>query len=251
MEQDLKHRIEDLYSRSYRTNQLTATAFLDPAGIALARIVIRSLNASNVVFSGGYSNAERMRVFFLPDYLNNEYFNPDEYFTALYVTCPFGSPTHRDYLGSLMGLGIKREALGDILVFQGYTFILCTPQIAPFITANLTRVGCFGIKCKPCALSEIKVPEPVFETITGTVASLRADAVTALAFGISRTTAAELIKDGRLAIDYMEELRPSKELEVGSLLSLRGYGRAKLSATGGTSRKGRQFIELLVSSKRR
>lgn len=250
MDQEFKRRIEDLSDRSYRTNQLTATLFLDPAEIAQARIAIRSRPGASILFSGGYEEAERMRLFFLPDYLDAEFFPYDENLTALYVKCPFGTPTHRDYLGALMGLGIKRETLGDILVFEGYTYIICTPQIAPFIIENLTKVGRFGVKCELCDLSEIKAPEPIFNTITGTVASLRADAVTAIAFNISRTTAAEFIKEGRLAVDHLEELSPSREIDVNTLISLRGYGRARLVSLGGMSRKGRQFIELHVFSKK-
>ncbi len=250
MEQELKRRIEDLCERAYRTNQLTATFFLDPAEIAQSRIVIRSKLSASALFTGGYKEAERMRLFFLPDYLDEEYFPYDEHLSAIYVKCPYGTPSHRDYLGALMGLGIKRETLGDILVFNGYTYIICTPTIAPFIIENLTKVGRFGVKCEICDLSEVKAPEPVFDTVTGTVASLRADAVTAVAFNISRTTAAELIKEGRLAVDHLEELSTSREIEVGALLSLRGYGRAKLVELGGMSRKGRQFIELHVFSKK-
>lgn len=250
MEQDLKRRIEDLRDRCHRTNQLTSTFFLDPAEIAQARIVLRSPSAVTALFSGGYEEAERKRLFFLPDYLDEEYFPYDEQLAAIYIKCPYGTPTHRDYLGALMGLGIKREALGDILVFDGYTYIICTPQIAPFIIDNLTKVGRYGVKCELCELSEVKAPEPVFDRVTGTVASLRTDAVTAVAFNISRTSAAELIKEGRLAVDHLEETSPSREIEPDTLLSLRGYGRAKLVSLGGMSRKGRQFIELHVFSKK-
>ena len=250
MEQELKRRIEDLYDKAYRTNQLTATFFLDPAEIAQARIVLRSHPSSGALFSGGYEEAERMRLFFLPDYLDEEFFSYEEYLSAILVKCPFGTLTHRDYLGSLMGLGIKRETLGDILVFDKYAFILCTPAIAPYIIDNLTKIGRYGVKCEKFDLSEVKAPEPVLDTVTGTVASLRADAVTAVAFNISRTTAADLIKEGRLAVDHLEELSTSREIEVDNLLSLRGYGRAKLVSLGGMSRKGRQFIELHVFSKK-
>ncbi|MBE6948217.1 MAG: RNA-binding protein [Ruminococcaceae bacterium] len=250
MELELRKRIEDLYSRSHRTNQLTATSFLDPAETAQAKIVIRHLTGVNALFYGGYEGAERMRLFFLPDYLDEEFFPYDEYLSAILVKCPYGSPTHRDYLGSLMGLGIKRETIGDILVFNGYTYIICTPTIASFIADNLIKVGKFGVKCELCELSQVKAPEPVFDAVTGTVASLRADAVTAVAFNISRTTAAELIKEGRLSLNHLEELSTSREIEVGNLLSLRGYGRAKLAELGGMSRKGRQFIKLHVFSKK-
>lgn len=250
MEQDFKKRIEDLADSSTLKNRLSSTRFLDPAEASAARAYLRSRPDVRYLFSGGYEEAERLRLFFLPDYLNEEFFPLDEHIAALHVKCPFGSPTHRDWLGALMGLGIKRETLGDILVFDGYTYIICTPQISGFISDNLTKVGRFGVKCEPCPLSDVKAPEPVFDAVSGTVASLRADAVVSLAFGISRTAAAELIRDGRLSVDHIEETSPSREIAQGALLSLRGAGRAKLADIGGTSKKGRQFIELHVFSKK-
>lgn len=250
MEQDFKKRIEDLADCSTRKNRLSSTHFLDPAECAVARAYLRSRHDVRYLFSGGYDGSERLRLFFIPDYFDEEFFPLDEHISALYVKCPFGNPTHRDWLGALMGLGIKRETLGDILVFDEYTYIICTPQIAGFITDNLTKVGRFGVKCEPCTLSDVKAPEPVFNVVSGTVASLRADAVVSLAFGISRTAAAEFIRNGRFSVDHIEETSPSREIIKGSLLSLRGSGRAKLADTGGISKKGRQFIELHVFSKK-
>ncbi|MBQ8004206.1 MAG: RNA-binding protein, partial [Oscillospiraceae bacterium] len=93
-----------------------------------------------------------------------------------------------------------------------------------------------------------RVPEPVFDVVSGTVASLRADTVLSLAFGISRTRAAELIRDGKFSLDHIEETSPSREADEGALFSLRGFGRARLSHIGGVSKKGRRFIELHVFS---
>jgi len=250
MENDFKKRLLDLSDRAFRKNIACATAFLDPAELAAAHIITRADKQAKTLFVGGYPDAERKRLFFLPDYLEEEFFPYDEYISAIYAKCPFGSPTHRDWLGSLMGLGIKRETLGDILVCGDFAYIICTPQIAPFISENLTKIGRFGVKCEICSLSDIKAPEPEFDTVTGTVASLRADALTSLAFGISRTAAAELIRDGRLSLNHIEQTNPAAEISEGDLLSLRGYGRAKLSALGGTSKKGRQFITFYVFSKK-
>ena len=107
------------------------------------------------------------------------------------------------------------------------------------------------VKCELCSLTDIEVPEPEFDTVSGTVASLRADSVVSLAFGISRTSAAELIREGKFSVNHLEELSASREIFVDDLLSLRGHGRAKLYEMGGTSKKGRQFITLHVFSKKR
>jgi len=250
MEQDFKKRLNELSEQAFQKNIVCATKFLDPAESAAAEVFLRTKKDTRYIFSGGYDGAERARLFFLPDWMCAEDFLCDEYISRICAKYSFGTLTHRDFLGALMALGIKREAIGDILVFDDCAYIFCTPQISAFITENLTKAGRTGIKCEVCPLSDIRVPEPEFETVRGTVASLRADSIVSLAFSISRTSAAELIRDGKLSVDHIEEPSPSREITQDTLLSLRGYGRAKLYDIGGISKKGRHFIELHVFSKK-
>lgn len=248
MEQEFQKRLCDLADNTIRTNRQSSTPFLTPAESSEALKYLRMRHDITYIFSGGFDGAERVRLFFLPDYISEDSFPLNENITAIYAKCPFGNPSHRDWLGSLMGLGIKRETVGDILALGDEGYILCTPQIAGFICDNLTRIGRLGVKCREVPLSDIRVPEPVFDVVSGTVASLRADTVLSLAFGISRTKAAELIRDGKFSLDHIEELCISREISEGMLLSLRGFGRARLAGIGGISKKGRQFIELHVFS---
>ena len=250
MNSELSKRIEDLISRAERKNILAHSAFLDAAESAEAALFLRRQSGAAYLFSGGYEDAERQMLFILPDYIEKEYFTPDEYITAIRVSHTFGELTHRDYLGSLMGLGIKRETLGDILVLEGRAYIICTAQISGYIMSNLEKIGRIGVKCEICPLSALEIPEPVFDEVTGTVASLRADALTSLAFGISRTVAADMIRDGKLSLNHIELLNPAEDISDGDLLSLRGFGRAKLADIGGTSKKGRQFVTFNVFSKK-
>lgn len=250
MDNELLRRIEDLYQRAYRTNQAAGTPFLDPAEQAQATVALRSMPGVRSFFSGGFEEAERRRLIFMPDYFDEDTFPIEDYLSALRVELPFGSLTHRDYLGSLMGLGIKREMLGDITVFEKHAFIIAAPQIAPYIKDNLIKVGRFGVSVDFCPLSQVQAPEPDLRKVSGTVASLRLDAVASLAFGVSRTAVSQLIREGRLSLNHLENLSPSAEVEEGDLLSLRGSGRAKLSRVGGTSKKGRLFIELLVTCRK-
>ncbi|MBQ2839850.1 MAG: hypothetical protein IJE70_00710 [Oscillospiraceae bacterium] len=249
MEHDFLRRTEDLYERSCRRNVVTATGFCDPSESIQAQSFLSSRKINEYIMCGGYPDAERTRLLFLPDYMDKDYFPFEEYINVLYVKCAFGTLSHRDYLGALIGLGIKRESLGDILVFKDHAYIICTPQVSEFIRENLTKVARFGVKCEICTLDDIEVPEPVFNVVSGTVASPRADSVVATAFGISRSRAAELIRDGKLSVNHVEEVNVSAEICEGSLLSLRGFGRAKLFEVGGMSKKGRQFITLHVFSK--
>ena len=249
MENSLQARLDDLKSRTFLKNIVSATQFLDPAEIAESELFLRRSGVS-FALSGGCEGVERKRLFFLPDYLDEETFTPDEYISAICIRNSFGTLTHRDYLGSLMGLGIKRETLGDILVFDGYAYILATPQIARYIVDNLEKIGRYSVKCEICSLSEVVVAEPSFDEVSGTVASLRADALTSLAFGISRTVAADMIRDGKLSLNHLELLNSSSDIREGDLLSLRGFGRAKLFEIGGTSKKGRHFVTFRVFSKK-
>ncbi len=250
METELKRRLKDLYLRTSSANRICATHFLDPAEAAEAEDFIRFHPDANCIFAGGYENAERARLFFLPDYIDKEDFPANEHIHAIKITCSFGKPTHRDFLGALMNLGIKRETIGDILVSDDCAYIVCTPQISGFITDNLTKVGRLGIKCTLCTLNEIHAVAPEYDVISGTVATLRVDAAVGLAFSISRTKAAELIADGRLSVNHREQLNVSATLCEGDLLSMRGFGRAKLVNIGGLSKKGRQFLEFFVYSKK-
>lgn len=250
MNSELLKRIEDLISRTERKNILAHTSFLDAAESAEALLFMKRQSGASYIFSGGFPDAERKMLFILPDYIEAEFFTPDEYISPIRVSHSFGELTHRDYLGSLMGLGIKRETLGDILVFEDRAYIICAAQISDYILTNLEKIGRVGVSCESCPLSEIEIPEPVFDEMTGTVASLRADALTSLAFGISRTSAADMIRDGRLSLNHIELLNPAEDISEGDLLSLRGFGRAKLAKVGGTSKKGRQFITFNVFSKK-
>ena len=244
MENELLRRAQDLYLRAARINQPCATSFLSPAEVAAVEAELKLKRGQGYVAAGGYEGAERRRLVFLPDYLDAEYLPMDEYITVLRAEYRFGALSHRDWLGSLMGLGIKRETLGDILVFENYADIICTPQIKRFIEDNLVKVGKSGVSVSEIAPHEIVVPTPEFKKKSGTVASLRVDAVASLAFGLSRSEAARLIREGRFSLNHLEELSPSAEVSEGALLSMRGFGRARLASVGGTSKKDRIFIEV-------
>ena len=250
MDKDFIRRIEDLQTRCRNKNQLTCTQFLDPAQLAAALLQLKSAPADSYLASGGYECAERQRLFFLPDYMEPSYFPLQDYLISYRIDAPFGALTHRDYLGSLMGLGITREAIGDILVFDGYGYIVCTEKIAPFLESNLKKIGRFGAKLTRIGLGELQKPEEVYETVTTTVPSLRADSLSAAAFGLSRTTAAQQIRQGMLSINHLEVLEPSAAVEEGDLLSLRGHGRGRIYQVGGASKKGRTFVTIHVLRKK-
>ena len=221
---------------------LTGTTFLTPAEqYALSAWACRAADC-RMRLLGGVEGAERQAAFFLPFYLEEDDFDPGEYIRCIKVTAGFGSPGHRDYMGAVLGLGIKREWLGDIAVEGSTAHIFCLNTVADHLLASLDKVGRYGVKTKEIPLSEAPVPKIEVKELTFSVMSLRLDAVAAGMFNLSRTTAAGMIAAGEVSLNYSECLRPDAQVQPGDIVSARGYGKATLASVGGQSRKGRTFV---------
>jgi RNA-binding protein YlmH len=141
-----------------------------------------------------------------------------------------------------MALGLSRDALGDIL--EEPHAVICLPELEGFIAENLSQAGRVHIKAQPVSLSELPARRESWDIKSGTVASLRLDAVLAMAFALSRGKAAALIESGRVSLDHILCLSPANELREGSLISARGLGRAKLLELGGLTKKGRLSVKI-------
>lgn len=191
------------------------------------------------VLFGGIEDASRQMVAFI-----SEYDEPDFPISAVRIYSPrIKSLSHRDFLGSILGLGIKREKCGDIVILENECYAITHRDIASFIASNLTKVGREGVKCEECGLSDIKLPEKSFEPVTGTVATLRLDAVVSLFAGKGRSQAAELISAGFVFVNGILAGKNDMRLNEGDVISVRGYGKASLEI-GGKSKKDRTFITL-------
>ncbi|MBR3786717.1 MAG: RNA-binding protein [Firmicutes bacterium] len=239
----------------------TYTSFMDGHQQSIARIHCRknfipvadedrygpgdmgSIPATRSIFYGGYPDAERVILINLPDYAFLENENP---LTVIRATKAEGSRelTHRDYLGSLVGLGIKRELLGDILVREDGADIICMSDIAEFILMNYCKAGRTNLSLEQRDIKDLIVPARKTQMITDTVASLRLDSVAASAFGLSRGKASEAITRGIVFVNHMEVTKPDYQLSEGDRITLRGKGKAVLSEIGGKSRKDRQYIKI-------
>lgn len=242
----LLDRLEACRERSY----LTSTRFLTPRERTLAEEAVRLSGASaECVFWGGYDDAERTIALFLPDYLTPEDAAAEAPLALLRAEkSPADTLTHRDYLGALMGLQLERGVAGDILVHETGADLFVLREIADFLLLHFNRAG-----RKRITLSEVP-PESLRRAAAeetegeGSVASLRLDSVTALVFGLPRTQAQERIAHGQVLLDGRVCLRPDHEVAVGARITVRGKGRARITALGGVSRKGRQFLRFSRST---
>lgn len=188
MEEDLLRRAADLAERCERTASVTSTAFLTPAEQYALTNWARHRDCT-LVLHGGAEGCERQVAFFLPFYLTPADFDPAEHLRAVQFSAPFAAPGHRDYLGAILGLGIRREWVGDIVVQAHGAFVFCLPSVEPELRA-LEQVGRAGVKAAAVPLSAVPVPERKVRPVTFTVQSARLDAVVSGMFRLSRTSAA-------------------------------------------------------------
>lgn len=152
------------------------------------------------------------------------------------------SLTHRDILGSLMGLGVVRERVGDILVSPHSADIVAAPPLREFFLREWDQAGRVKLTVTEIGREALCVPQTQVKVIRDTVSSLRLDAVTATAFSMSRGRAAELIAAGKVSLDHVPCLKGDKPVGEGAVITARGLGKAKLAGVGGLSKKGRTGI---------
>ncbi len=241
---ELLKRGEDLARRCGQKDVLTNTGFLSPA----ERYALEhdpALRLSRMRFFGGYPGAERTMAFFLPEYMEEDDPEISEHLRCIRLTAAFDEPGHRDYMGAVLGMGVGREWVGDILVDGQRAYILCQPSVLRHLL-GIEKVGRCGVKAEEIALSEIPAGERRTEQRRFTVMSPRLDAVCAGMFRLSRTEAARQIEAGAVSLNYSECLKSDAQLAEGDVISLRGAGKGTLAEIGGSSRKGRLFVTVEV-----
>ena len=218
------------------------TPFLSPAEQRASQDLLRAAAVhEGYVFCGGYERAERRMLCFLPEW--QEESGEGELIRALRVHY-YESLTHRDLLGSLMGLGVRRGALGDILAGERSADVLCEAAMAPFLLQEWRAAGRVALRAEEISLGELNIPAQRVRELRDTVASLRLDAVTGCGFSLSRAKAAELVESGRVQLNYRETTRCDAAVAEGDVISARGLGKFTLASVGGKSKKGRTAIVL-------
>ncbi len=237
----LLSRINDAVYLAENKYTVKAVGFLTPSEAAYVKRNMPKPAVCKAVYFGGYDEAERTLFIALPEYFDEE--AVQEEIAVIKVTgCNISEISHRDVLGSLMGLGIKREMVGDILVFEDKCLIFVRSEIADYILSNLEKIGRNGINASLCNIAEVDIPQKKTEEISGTVAGIRLDSVLSVALKTSRSKAAVLIESGAVSLNWEETDNASKGLNEGDILSVKGKGRFKLSRIGDLTKKGRYAV---------
>lgn len=234
--------------------EVGVSAFLTPKEqIMAARIIAQARSEAFTFFFGGYEGGERKRLYALPEYmaveealgtksiLENYSEQILDTVTAVAIKgSGYKKLTHRDYLGSLLGLGIERDVVGDIAVLDDCSAVVfCDKKIAEYLLLELKKIGSDTVKVKTWELSPEFKYEKAFAPISDTVASPRFDCVVSALCGISREKAQRIIHVGEAELDYFVEERSDRSVNEGSIISVRGYGKFSVVKLSEQTKKGR------------
>lgn len=214
--------------------------FLSPSERALVQELVRLIGFSDGHFYGGYERAERVFFGAFPDYMKAE----PELFPLRALSIAYrrqDALTHRDFLGALMGLMIKREMIGDILVSEGRTVVFLHENVANTALQEMTKVGRVGVQVSEGFSLEM-LPQPKFKELSSTVASMRFDCILSFLLGLSREKCARLIRSGLAAVGGRVIESVSEEISVGDIITVRGHGKFVITAQEAVTRKGRLTI---------
>lgn len=241
----LRKRLLELAENCFQRDVPTYSDFLNLNEQTIFLSLVRELPPVPYIVTGGFELAERRIVCFLPSYIDETAFEPP-------VACIRFTPlnarfaenlTHRDYLGSIMNLGIERCKTGDILLKGSETYLFCMEDIAPYISREITRIRHTSVKSEICGLKDISY-SPEFEEIEGSVASVRLDSVLSIAFRCSRSKILPYIQGEKVFINGKLTGSNSASLKEGDIVSVRGLGRFRYNGVRNETKKGRLFISI-------
>lgn len=249
----LAARVTDQMQKADR-GEISVSEFLTPREMYFVSSVLnRAGYRGRFAFCGGYPSAERARLVCLPEYalygtdetdaeavrqVASELSSEDTV-TLLIRGSGFRSLSHRDFMGALLALGIKRGCLGDILVDGDEAYVFCDAKMSGFIKDTLTKVGRDSVKVTSGALPEDFAATKRTVTVTDTVASMRADSVIAALVNCSREKAKEYVAGGLCELNYEQLLKPDAAVDEGDVLSVRGKGKFIIKGTDGVTKRGR------------
>ncbi len=234
--QILKNRFKELSKRSQNRNIYTYSDFLNMHEQTLLHREMKF----GFTLHGGYEDAERKIACFGNE---SDFGYAPQLPVAILLIAPLSEKfsddlTHRDFLGSILGLGIKRETLGDIIIRDNEGYLVCLDSISQFIIDNLTKVRHTSVYCERCdSLPRDALPQPTEKTVI--VSSLRLDGIVSAVYNISRSKSSALIDSERVFVNGKLSTNNSVPLKQEDIISVRGHGRFKFKEISGDTRKGR------------
>ena len=216
------------------------TSFLDPRGQYILEVIVGSFEDTKVSYFGGQS-AERKRAIIAPSYFEPTEGDFEEVLIQINYPEKFVSIQHQHVLGTLMSLGIEREQVGDILVGDTIQFVL-TKQLESYIMMELTKIKGATVKLDSIPFKDMIQSKENWNIHHSTVSALRLDVVLKEMIRKSRSIAKQLIEKKRVKVNHTLIDSPDFQLQNNDLLSIQGFGRARIIDIGGKTKKEKVHI---------
>jgi photosystem II S4 domain protein len=237
-------RVLDQAEQAIKTWEVVFTGFLSPPELVEAKAVLAKLMEVSVVAWGGYPQAERQRLMIARSELPLGVDQVELMALSIAGNFLFDPATHRDFLGAILGTGVVREKVGDILVLgERGAQVLVVPELVEFFQQSLTQVRTVPVKVAPIPFAELQVREPRKKELATVEASLRLDAIASAGFGMSRSKMVDLINGGEVRVNWKDISQPAHLLKDGDLVAIRGKGRLVVGEVAVT-KKNRYRVQL-------
>lgn len=237
-------RVIDQAEKAIKTWEVVTSDFLSPPELAEVQRSFSRLTEVQLIAWGGYPQAERQRLAIARSEIPLEAAQVELAALDIAGNFLFDSATHRDFLGAILGTGIVREKVGDIIVLgeRGAQAIV-NPELVDFLQGSLQQVRSVPVKVEPIPFEELKIREPKKKEITTVEASMRLDAIASAGFGMSRSKMAEMISSGDVRVNWKETSSASYSVKSGDLIAIRGKGRVEVGEVMVT-KKDRYRVQL-------
>lgn len=240
---DQAAKLLDAAEGALRYRKYKTTDFLDPYGYTIAETVAAQFDRLRLDSDGGYAGAERVKASFTDeDYMGDV----DYAIGAVFMEFDprYYQLSHRDVLGALMGLGLKREIIGDIIMLPNGCQVVLDFAIIPFVLQQFMKIGAAPVQVSPLPLSQLVAKEEKVKEIRTTVASMRLDVIAAAGFGTSRSKMASDIASDKLKVNWQDAKNAAQSVKQGDIISMRGRGRVEINEIIGQTKKGRISVVL-------
>lgn len=234
----LSARVIDTFEICEKTSSPKFLGFLSCEQAVFAAKILENRKA-NFEFFGGCDSCERVMLGCFPETIEKRQFP----ITA--ITFKFRKAdklSHRDFLGTLMGLGIKRESVGDILVEEARAVVFVAREIENFILTQVEKVGRTGVTLEK-GYTEPLPERKALSECSVTVASGRLDCVVGALIGISRSAAIEKINSGLVSVNSCIVQKCTKAIVSGDIVSVRGNGKYIIDSLNDRTKKNRVVLK--------
>lgn len=248
----LVSKLLDKIELTQKKNAVENTDFLDMRQRGILEKVLKQISYQNYVFYGGYENCERTMVILYPEKLEtvfeNQYFDYNNLMNIIRIILPSemrGKYSHRDYLGGIVKMGIKREKVGDILVSVDGADIIASNDVISYLDTSLRELTRFSkSEFEVHKIEELNITPPKTETVNIIIPSMRLDSIVSELIKTSRSKVLEIINSERVFINNEVVTKNAKMLKENDMITVRGKGRFKITGIINTTKKGNLVLEV-------